>query len=306
MEQTKYRNELLSTCFVGNVLKSKQDIPPQCTTSWSSVRLSHEYIEQWDFKIVKEVCITVRHGDVLSTDTFFNAIFGKYEPSNATVVFSHWMGLSGILHDTSCIHQDHLVYLVPPSSAVRQDADNYIVKYLNRSKYIALVVRMEKTMVHLLHRDPIIVEKCFDIIPDYMDRLKNTSGINTVFMSVDFGKFGSSTMKQYENKMTAKFTHFFRRLYGSSFTISQWEESFEETARYKSESYIALVQSWVAVKAEHLIMSGGGSFQNHVVQLFMNDKLRSSDKHTVGVVRECTGSRSSSALKAEIGGLETD
>ena len=277
----------------GKKKKNETHILPQNTTDclYSSAALSHDYVEKWKFKIVKEVCLNfMNNSDTLSMDAFANAIFGTYTPSSVTVVFYRWRLLRTVTFDTySCDNKVHIEHLVPPSSAARQDAQDYIRKYLNQIEYITLMVRMEKTMVYFLQKDPNIIEKCYDVIPEYVDRLKNMSGISTVFLSIDFGKFGSDTMRQYEKKTGPNFKHFFHRLFGSSNSISQWEESFAETARYESIGYISLVQMWIAVKAEHIIISGGGSFQNHATELFRNEnKLHSSKSNTVRVVRECT------------------
>ena len=285
----------------GKKQKNETNTLPQNTTDclYSSVDLSHDYIEKWKFEIVQEVCLNfMNHGDTLSMDAFANAIFGTYIPSSVTVVFYTWRLLHSVTFDAySCDHKVHIEHFAPPSSAARQDAQDYIRKYLNQNKYIALMVRMEKTIVHLLHKDSNIIEKCYDIIPEYVDRLKNMSGISMVFLAIDFGKFGSASMRQYEKKMAPNFKHFFHRLFGNSNSISQWEESFTETARYKSNGYTALVQMWVAVKAEHIIISGGGSFQNHVTELFMNENKLHSKNNTVRVVRECTAGPGSEIKK---------
>ena len=69
----------------GKNKKKGTNILPQNTTDclYSSVALSHDYIEKWKFEIVQEVCLNfMNHGDTLSMDAFANAIFGTYTPSS--------------------------------------------------------------------------------------------------------------------------------------------------------------------------------------------------------------------------------
>ena len=241
-----------------------------------STKLDEEYLTKWNFRIVREMCIEC-------SDEYSGAIFGEWLPTNTTVVFKTARNINRMasnLHCSSVLH-----HRMMPSKAVQEDAETYIARYLKHKQYIALMVRMEKTVSNFYYNDHDIVHKCFQLIPQYLERLKTKTGITTVFLATDMGENGSAVSR--EDKILPFYEPFLEQILGTSSEASEWEQSFSTIARIKTSGYIALLQMWIAVKSQHLLLSGGGTFQSHTMQLFNKEHGQSND-HTISWVTECT------------------
>lgn len=253
------------------------------------------YLMKWNFHVVREVCFNFEYGDTITMNEFSEHIFGNYTPGNVTVVFYTWRGFSPgsklsltriLVSDSNCYSR--MQDLVPPSPAVQRSAERYMDKLFGGEKYIAVIVRMEKTIGRFSKKNPDIVGKCFHLILQYVQRVKNASGIDLIFLSTDLDEFGSTTMKtKLSDKISMEFKWFRERLYGSFSVSPTWEIPFNQIAKSRDNGYIAMLQAWMVVRANYAIFSGGGSFQRRTLRLFENVHSKANDR-SYEIVTECT------------------
>lgn len=256
----------------------------------------HGSLMKWKFHIVREVCFNFKYGDTITMNEFSSHIFGNYAPGDVTVVFYTWRGFNPtsmlsvtriLVSDSNC-YNSKIQELVPPSSAVRRHAERYIDKYFKGEKYIAVMVRMEKTILYFSKKHPNIVEECFHLILQYVQQVKSKSGIDHVYLSNDLVEFGSITMKQkMSDKISTNFKQFYERLHGNVSSSMAWENTFKEIAKSRGIGYVAMLQAWIVVRAKYAIFSGGGSFQRHTRRLFEIVHSKSGSRN-YDVVAKCT------------------
>ena len=250
-------------------------------------------VKEAGFKIVRKVCINFEYGDVLSLDELNNEIFGPLDPASSTVYFEHWRGLAGTgritVTDSECGNtriQEH----IRPSQRLLTNTNQYVSKYLTSSTgqdYIAIIARIEKSKISFNKR-PGIVPYCLKQTLERWRSIVTKTGLNRTFLAIDIGKYGSNSFKSTgdSSNLGDEFHNFFGALYNDHLTISGWEESFEDIAQTKDAGYIALLQKMVVTRATCVIFVGGGSFQKHALNLYLNRVPQS--EWCIHIVKECT------------------
>ena len=261
-----------------------------CLKGWPKEQ-QIQFLRSQNFRIVRDVCFNFEYGDFLTSDEFFRHIYAHYAPRNVTVVFKQWRGTGGIgrvLVKESLCHNAFTQEHIAPSRRLISDAQSYIQKYLSdrNNNYIAIMARLEKSKI-TLRRDG-IVGYCLNKIISYWENLRADSGLNTTFLSIDIGKYGSNSFRNTGDKsdLSTEFKRFFTKLYNSSSSISSWEHGFEEISRSVDAGYIALLQKAIVTRAKCVIFVGGGSFQKHALHLYQT--LHPTQERCIHIVKECT------------------
>lgn len=250
-----------------------------------------QFLRSQHIRIVRNVCFNFEYGDFLTTEDFKKHIYDRFAPENTTVVFKQWRGTGGIgrvlVKDSPC-HNTFIQEYIVPSQRLITDTQLYTLKYLTGSNttYIAIMARLEKSKI-TMRRDG-IVTYCLNKTISYWEQLKAESGIDTTFLSIDIGKYGSNSFRNTGDKsdLLTEFRKFFRRLYNNSLTVPTWERSFEEVSHSTDAGYIALLQKTIVTHAKCVIFVGGGSFQKHALHLYKS--LHPRQDHCIRIVNECT------------------
>ena len=261
-----------------------------CTRGWPREN-QILFLRSEHYRIVRTVCFNFEYGDFLTADDFNKHIYDRFAPENTTVVFKQWRGTGGIgrvlIKDSPCHNsfvQEHIV----PSQRLIAETKLYTEKYLAGSSttYIAIMARLEKSKI-TMRRDG-IVSYCLDKTISYWEQLKSDSGIDTTFLSIDIGKYGSNSFRNTGDRsdLSTEFRKFFTRLYNNSLTIPSWEHTFEDVSHGTDAGYIALLQKTIVTRAKCVIFVGGGSFQKHALNLYRT--LHPRQDHCIRIVNECT------------------
>lgn len=264
-----------------------------CTPSY---RLGSQlsYLSQRNFTIVREVCFNFYNGDELTLYQFNRHLYGSFAPREVTVLMEEWRGLNTNVNGKRVIVNDACWTSVPlqpskfivPSQKLRCDAKAYKHKYLRTDSYIAVIVRTEK--IRLLGSDPSRIPYCLQKTLEVLSSMKKKRGINLVFLSMDIGKFGSSTIREEDARPYAHtYEDFVRKIYGPSASIGWWESTFESVTDVRDSGYIGTLQKTLVVKSRCILFVGGGSFQKHAKLLYQ--RLNSDKKKLcIEVVKGCT------------------
>ncbi len=248
------------------------------------------FLLQNNFHVNRKVCFNFEYGDKLFVEQFNQHIFAGNSSQSMTVAFKMWRGLGDIgrvtVRDSPCQNTDIQANILP-GLELTQMAETYRTKYLNGSNYIAVMARIEKSKI-ALHREG-VVTYCLNQIIKYLDALRATSGIETVFLSTDIGEFGSNSFRNTgdSTNLEDEFVKFFRQLYGDTMSTSEWASTFRDTASTSDAGYIALLQKSVATHAKCIVFVGGGAFQKHALNLYKQQHPQ-REEQCIRIITECT------------------
>ena len=249
------------------------------------------FLKTLNFTAMREICIDFSHGNHLNIDEFNTEIFGDQEPSNSTVLFTQWRGFASSsnrinVRGSGCVKLK--MYLAAQlSKRLIRDGDRYMERYLRTPNYIAIVARMEKAKK--VKHDKGMVTYCFKQTIQHWEKLSKRTGINTTFLSIDIGRFGSDTFIRTGDDTSLKdaFLTFFHQLYGSEATYRKWEATFEEVSSSSESGYIASLQKGLASQAKCVLLVGGGTFQRNTLRLYYKTHPKKTDQ-CVYIVKNCT------------------
>ncbi len=237
---------------------------------------------------MKNVCISFAHS---SFESFDKLIFGEfYTPHNVVVVFSEWRGFSNIYIPGAaefCKKGRKYSCQKPPSARLLRDAELYADKY---PQYIAIAGRFEKPVASYWELKPLkykeaISERNAEATRKWVALKRNTS-ISSTFLGFDYGKFGSDTFRRHEYFGSQKILErFHQTVYNNSFSITEWEQSFEEVCQTDHIAYINLLQLQVSAHAKCIIFVGTRSNYHKVLnQEYLRHHPTNACVHAVGGV----------------------
>ena len=229
------------------------------------------YFKRNGFHFAREVCIT------------FNA-------STPMPIFAFWQGirdnrvnLKGI---TGTLSNENTVEVgLLPSKKIVQQSNRYL-KRLNRSnksigKYFGVMIRIEKVFTNFVINKKI---GTFDLFVDYMLKCAKELKQLEVFdmhmkwsrtLAIDLGKFGSVNLKKHgeaAHGIKGLYDAYFSSVFGNdSWTIEEFENSFEKYIGTKNQVYIAQIQRTIAARSDCLVLVGGDStFQTVAISFYKN------------------------------------
>ena len=254
-----------------------------------------EFVTENSFDILRNVCINFRNRGMLSPQKVINIIYGEFKPNEVVVVFNHWGGIVNNISadfrlsvsDTSC-YRGNDIRLFHHSKLVSSDCMDYSMRYLNKTdNYMAVMVRVEKFIknnnfnklsAEVQHNK---LMECFKSINTKVETVKQERNISDTLLTMDVGKYGSSyfySPKLYIDVLNQEVHDFFEMMFGKSLTQDEWEQSFEEVARFKVSGYIAIMQKALAANSACLLLAGskGSSFQSSAKTLY--DELHPGSK----------------------------
>ena len=223
-------------------------------------------------KISRKVCINV---NPIKSSELRDFILGDSEARNTVIIVMEWRGL-GIhrvnIQRTVCTRVPKYGAL-RPSAQIVEEAETYANKYLGGfGKYISVIARFEK----LSKPNPEISQEkrrqevllAINNATIKVDSLKEKGHVDRVYLSYDYGKFGSRTFleKDFYNSSDL-LVKFQQDLYDGSLSYNDYENSFM-TLKWQNAGYIAMTQMTIASKGKCLLKIGTGHCIEFVASLF--------------------------------------
>ena len=223
------------------------------------------------FQIVRRACINFSFGDKLTLQEFSAYVFGNYSGKEVSVIFKEWRGISPnparIPIDRGCYNvwfmKEVMGEAAAPSSRMLEMASEYKQQYLHNSDYIAVMVRMEKAVV----KYPLPYLQTFlDKVLNASKNLQYQHGISNVFVSIDIGQYGSSTLM--DRPLIKLGLSFFTTVMEQKISFRAWERSFKTIAKTADPGVIARLQSTIVAQSTCAVVAGGGMFQFHTILMY--------------------------------------
>lgn len=260
-----------------------------CKTQWPT---EHElqYLQSKGFVVVRTVCLNFYYGDKLSSEVFNAHIFGEFSPSEVTVAMEMWRGIGSgqrVLIHHSCEIVPLINERIAPSDRQVRDAKAYVKEHLNGEPYLAIIGRLEMSMLTVRSSSPVI-PYCLEATHKKWDQLKRELGLQRTFLSIDIGRYGSKRFRYHlDPTLKSEFVHFFQSIYGPSATVRDWERTFENVSGLTDPGYVGLLQKVIVTRAKCVLFVGGGAFQRHALHLYQMGHPSPAEQ-CVHVVKECT------------------
>ena len=223
---------------------------------------------------VKRICYDSR-----TKNDVFKLLYSKHSPKELVIVFKTFGGgPSNLRHSGHGCSRVEIIY--PMSAKIKQDALQYMRKYMSSASYVSVMVRLEHFYVRNLRFERksdeqirSILQSLYDKIVKKVNEFKTQHGISAVFLTMDCRKQGSVTFRRLKDDkviqvMIKSIGDLYRMLYGSSSTLEDWDESFYSVSSFRNKGYIAMLQKHLAASGVCLITAGGGSFQETTKKLY--------------------------------------
>ena len=270
--------------------------PPQgeryksgCESNWPTGN-EVAFLKSRGFSIIRKVCFNFYYGDQLTLEEFNKHLLGNRTSfSDVTVVMDMWRGFGSaqrVLIKDVCATVARVQEHVAPSDRILRDADRYIKSYLHGRPYLAIMGRLEMSMLTTRKKVPFCLQETLR----QWEAFKTDVSLQTTFLSIDIGKYGSKKFRSnVEPSLSIEVAKFFRGLFGSLMTSKQWEKQFVTVSQVRDAGYIGLLQKVIVTRAQCILFVGGGAFQRHSLHLYQ-ELHRSPGEQCVRVVRPCTSS----------------
>lgn len=263
----------------------------------STKSTDYMYLRSKGFQVVRRVCFNFQTGDRLSSEQFQKDLLGQYSPHEVTIIMDMWKGLGEpqrvMINMDRCVEkEDPFRERVKPSQRLIQDAERYTAQYLGGNAYLAVISRFEMTALTRRvpdNSDPYaIIPHCLKETLAQWRQLKLETGLNTAFLSIDIGKYGSNSFAHTKYRGHLKeMMAFLKQMYDGRMILQEWEKTFEATSGTTDAGYIALLQQVIVTRAKCILFVGGGSFQRRALHLYQQLHPNPEDQ-CVRVVRQCT------------------
>ena len=212
------------------------------------------------FKIVRKACVNfIDYGGSVSESSLIENILGKHDYREVTVLINEFRGFYGLFRIqvlSSCgidLYKPNLTII--PSVAIMNDATRYIAGVFSGKPYIAILVRIERVVLHLEHD----ITNCSNVLKSLLQTLSKQCNTKQYFLAMDVGKFGSSG--SIERNLTTYGHTVLNAVYGGFVSFKEWESLFELYTSKVEEAYVANLQRAIAARSQCLVMFGAGGFQ---------------------------------------------
>ena len=277
-----------------------EDSQPVTTCNHTRLRTFFtEFLEPHLFSVHSEVCVDFNQHGFISRSEFNHLIFsGAFGSESVSLVFDEWRAMYPFVvirdRDIKCFLQfkdvecsplstqmaDTTALSLQPATNILVIAQKYISLHLKVSHgFVAVLVRWEKILLYHFYRLDRVKKlytgnSCMKLIVEYLEEVRRTKGIDSVFFSTDVGRFGSSTFHMYnatrENLpgVTRYTEELIRHMYGTSMTLEQYEQTVVDVSGSTNPVLIAQVMKAVAANARCLLLVGSGLFHEHTLSMY--------------------------------------
>ena len=262
-----------------------------CTSKWPS-KSDLAFLTSKRFQVVRNVCFNFFFGDELSVDEFHEHLLGDFAANEVSVIFETWRGLGSaqrILVKNACPGTSPIQEFISPSKTLLQDAKEYIRSYLSGGTYMAVMGRLEMSLV-TIHKKVPVVPFCLEATLAQWKAFREETHLEKTFLSIDIGKYGSSKFRYHlAPELAEKFAEFINTIFDGSMARKEWEKTFETVSHFKDAGYIGLLQKVIVTRAKCILFVGGGAFQRHALHLYKQLHPNPEDQ-CIKVVKPCTSS----------------
>ena len=263
-----------------------------CSSKWpTSSQLT--FLGSNGFHVVHTVCFNFYFGDQLTMDEFNTHLLDEYRANNMTIIMDMWRGLGTgqrVLIKDTCSTTYPINERIRLSNRLLSDASRYIEANLGSQPFIAVMGRLEMTLLTVHKKGQPILPYCLKEIVSELDLFKNDTGLSAVFLSIDIGRYGSKKWRtRLDPDLKRDFGNLVQNVYGPSASVSSWERGFEDIAMTRDAGYIGLFQKAIVTQAKCILFVGGGAFQRHALHLYRQMHPRMEDQ-CLRVVNSCTSS----------------
>ena len=260
-----------------------------CGSKWPTSS-QQAFLRSNMFLVVRSVCFNFFEGDQLSLDEFNAHLLGEFHPDNVTIIMDMWRGLGTgqrVLIKDTCASTFPINENIKLSNRLLNDASRYVETYMGGRPFTAVMGRLEMTLLTVHKKEPIL-PFCLREIVSEINVFKKDMGINTTFISIDIGRYGSKKWRtSIDPGLERDFGSFIQNIYGPSTSVSSWERTFEDVVSTRDAGYIGLLQKAVVTRAKCILFAGGGAFQRHALHLYRELHPRKEDQ-CLRVVASCT------------------
>ena len=205
-------------------------------------------------------------------------IYGDLSPHKVTVVFNVWRQLN--ISPLTAIGGLNVRLPLKPSQKILNDAERYISKYLPpNGAYVGILVRSEWLIMNrgYIEKRKQVLQDCLKSGVDWLHAIMNQTHLSSVFVGMDIGKYGSTTLKDLTQSYILELSeNFLQTTYGTSeMNIANWEKTFQGMSQSEVPGYIAFLQKTIATRGKCLLLLGYGSFQNHALKVYVDQHQQS-------------------------------
>ena len=246
--------------------------------------LAMKYFNDLGFHYVREVCIKFTVNKALTMEEFAQHVFGKYKPSDVTVIFAIWQGVRNTrinLRGVTLSAGNTISVGLMPSKSIIKESDNYVQQFVPAgSKYFGVMVRVERvlrcyTKSHGFDKTMKYLTQCANRFAKLRQFKDHSEWKRT--LAIDMGRFGSKGLlkgclqvKGYCG-IDKLFGLFFTSVFGDSWSIKEYEDSFAKYISIDNPAYVAQIQRTIAARSDCIVMVGGKSnFQTAAISFYKN------------------------------------
>ena len=243
-----------------------------------------KYFSDLGFKFVRWVSVEFNQSTPMSLQEFSQYIFDQYDISDVTVMFEVWLGIRDSrvhLQGFKPVSTNASVSIgLLPSKKMVADSERYLEHVRqNGGKYFGIMVRVQRAYLKMKSQ---INYKTTDGINFMKDCAKNLTNLEELrnnknwdrTLAIDLGNFGSCAYRRSQSKQKEEevlYDDFFKAVYGNSWTIEEFENSFTKYLGTNNPTYIAQVQRTIAARSDCIVLVGGGStFQAATIAFYKN------------------------------------
>lgn len=260
-----------------------------CGSKWPTSS-QRAFLRSKMFLVVRSVCFNFFEGDQLSLDEFNAHILDGFQADNVTIIMDMWRGLGTgqrVLIKDTCTRTFPINENIKLSNRLLNDSSRYVATYLGGHQFTAVMGRLEMSQL-TVHKNEPVLPFCLREIISVLNVFKKDTGINTTYLSIDIGRYGS---KKWRASIDPGLEHdlgsLIKSIYGPSTSVGSWERTFEDIATTRDAGYIGLLQKAVVTQARCILFVGGGAFQRHALHLYRELHPRKEDQ-CLRVVSSCT------------------
>ena len=228
------------------------------------------------FRIVHKACVNfIDYAGSVSEKSLFENILGRFK-ERVTIVINEFRGFFGLYRAsilTSCgidLYKPNIT--IDPSARIQRDARRYAQEVFNGEPYIAVLVRIERVVLHLEHN----ITECNGVLKSLLQTLSERCNTRRYFLAMDVGKFGSrgSTL----HNLTVHGRDVLNTVYNGAVSFEEWESKFERYTSSVEEAYVANLQRAIAAGSQCLVMFGAGGFQGQARDFYERRHPHIKDK----------------------------
>ena len=215
-----------------------------------------------------------------SAQAFSKLVFGEVSPRDSVVIIDEWRGFgAGRVNFKQMLYSKAKTYMTQkvPSNRILKDAESYAQKHLGGfGNYIALMGRFEKPVNKYwsigVEKRREAVKQCMKSALQVWNEMKRKTSTLTTLLAFDYGKFGSQTFRSMDYWGSEDdLRQFHRTIYGDTWTVEEWEQSFVDISHMEEGSYYSIMQAVIAAHAKGIILVGRSNFQKYLSALYVKN-----------------------------------